>query len=82
MPVCLDCDAGLYELKSINNTMKFDIFRRKKFKCTMCNEKFKTTKVVENAHRYLQIALAEELYLYCHTNNINFSDLRDALNTK
>jgi UDP-N-acetyl-D-mannosaminuronate dehydrogenase len=41
-----------------------------------------TTKVVENAHRYLQIAFAEELYLYCQENNINFPELRDALNTK
>jgi UDP-N-acetyl-D-mannosaminuronic acid dehydrogenase len=40
------------------------------------------TKVVENAHRYLQIAFAEELYLYCQANNIDFSELRDALNTK
>jgi UDP-N-acetyl-D-mannosaminuronate dehydrogenase len=41
-----------------------------------------TTKIVENAHRYLQIAFAEDLYLYCQANNINFSELRDALNTK
>jgi UDP-N-acetyl-D-mannosaminuronate dehydrogenase len=40
------------------------------------------TKVVENAHRYLQIAFAEELYLYCQENNVNFPELRDALNTK
>ena len=40
------------------------------------------TKIVENAHRYLQIAFAEELYLYCQANNINFPELRDALNTK
>jgi UDP-N-acetyl-D-mannosaminuronate dehydrogenase len=40
------------------------------------------TKVVENAHRYLQIAFAEEIYLYCQANNINFPELRDALNTK
>ena len=40
------------------------------------------TKVVENAHRYLQIAFAEELYLYCQTNNVNFPELRYALNTK
>ena len=40
------------------------------------------TKVVENAHRYLQIAFAEELYLYCQANNINFPELRGALNTK
>jgi UDP-N-acetyl-D-mannosaminuronic acid dehydrogenase len=41
-----------------------------------------TTKVVENAHRYLQIAFAEELYLYCQENNMSFPELRDALNTK
>ena len=40
------------------------------------------TKIVENAHRYLQIAFAEDLYLYCQSNNINFPELRDALNTK
>jgi UDP-N-acetyl-D-mannosaminuronic acid dehydrogenase len=41
-----------------------------------------TTKIVENAHRYLQIAFAEDLYLYCQANNVNFPELRDALNTK
>ncbi len=40
------------------------------------------TKVVENAHRYLQIAFAEELSLYCQANNMNFRELRDALNSK
>jgi UDP-N-acetyl-D-mannosaminuronic acid dehydrogenase len=40
------------------------------------------TKIAENAHRYLQIAFAEELYLYCQTNDINFPELRDALNIK
>jgi UDP-N-acetyl-D-mannosaminuronate dehydrogenase len=40
------------------------------------------TKVVENAHRYLQIAFAEELYLYCQENNMSFAELQDALNTK
>jgi UDP-N-acetyl-D-mannosaminuronic acid dehydrogenase len=40
------------------------------------------TKIVENAHRYLQIAFAEDLYLYCQVNNINFAELRDSLNTK
>ena len=39
-------------------------------------------KIAENAHRYLQIAFAEELYLYCQANNLNFPELRDALNTK
>ncbi len=45
-------------------------------------EMAETTKVVENAYRYLQIAFAEDLYLYCQANNINFAELRDALNTK
>lgn len=40
------------------------------------------TKTVENAHRYLQIAFAEELYVWCRLNNIDFWALRDALNTK
>ena len=40
------------------------------------------TKIAENAHRYLQIAFAEELYLYCQANDINFPELREALNTK
>jgi UDP-N-acetyl-D-mannosaminuronic acid dehydrogenase len=40
------------------------------------------TKITENAHRYLQIAFAEDLYLYCQANDIDFLELRDALNTK
>ena len=32
------------------------------------------TKIAENAHRYLQIAFAEELYLYCQANNIDRQD--------
>jgi UDP-N-acetyl-D-mannosaminuronate dehydrogenase len=40
------------------------------------------TKIVENAHRYLQIAFAEELYLYCKSSGLSFSELRESLNTK
>jgi UDP-N-acetyl-D-mannosaminuronic acid dehydrogenase len=40
------------------------------------------TKVAENAHRYLQIAFAEDLYLYCTVNNLSFPELREAINTK
>ena len=40
------------------------------------------TKIIENAHRYLQIAFAEELYLYCKSTNISFTELRNSLNTK
>ncbi|WP_458745960.1 NAD(P)-binding domain-containing protein [Candidatus Nitrosocosmicus sp. T] len=40
------------------------------------------TKIVENAHRYLQIAFAEELYLYCQSNSIQFQELVKSINTK
>ena len=40
------------------------------------------TKLIENADRYMQIAFSEDLYLYCQANNVNFGELRDALNTK
>ncbi|MGZ5485325.1 MAG: NAD(P)-binding domain-containing protein [Nitrososphaeraceae archaeon] len=50
---------------------------------TVCTiEIAELTKIIENSQRYLQIAFAEELYLYCQANNILFSELRDALNTK
>jgi len=39
-------------------------------------------KVIENADRYLKIAFAEDLYLYCVENQLNFWELRAALNTK
>ncbi|PWU79083.1 MAG: hypothetical protein DLM72_19215 [Candidatus Nitrosopolaris wilkensis] len=40
------------------------------------------TKIVENAHKYLQISFAEDLYLYCQESDINFPELRDTPNTK
>jgi UDP-N-acetyl-D-mannosaminuronate dehydrogenase len=40
------------------------------------------TGIIENVDRYLQMAFAKDLYLYCQANNINFPELRDALNTK
>jgi UDP-N-acetyl-D-mannosaminuronic acid dehydrogenase len=40
------------------------------------------TKIAENAHRYLQIVFAEDLYLYCQSNNVDFQELRVAVNTK
>jgi len=39
-------------------------------------------KITENSYRYVQIAFAEELYMYCRKNNINFAELRNAINTK
>jgi UDP-N-acetyl-D-mannosaminuronic acid dehydrogenase len=40
------------------------------------------TKIIENSHRYLQIAFAEDLHLYCQASGIDFRELRKALNTK
>ena len=40
------------------------------------------TKIIENSHRYLQIAFAEELFLYCKASSVDFWELREALNTK
>ncbi len=50
MTVWIDCYANLYELES-SNSMKFDIFSRKKFNCTICDEKFKTQiELTEHKH--------------------------------
>lgn len=40
------------------------------------------SKNVSNVHKQLQIAFAEDLYLYCKANSLNFTELRDAINTK
>lgn len=40
------------------------------------------TKVVENAYRYLEISFAEELKMICDKKNIDFYELRSAINTK
>jgi UDP-N-acetyl-D-mannosaminuronic acid dehydrogenase len=40
------------------------------------------TKVVENSHRFMEIAFAEELKMVCDNINIDFEELRSAINTK
>jgi nucleotide sugar dehydrogenase len=40
------------------------------------------SKLVENTYYYLRIAYAEELKLLCDKNNLDFNELRDAVNTK
>jgi UDP-N-acetyl-D-mannosaminuronic acid dehydrogenase len=40
------------------------------------------SKVVENSHRFLEIAFAEELKMFCDGYEINFDELRSAVNTK
>jgi nucleotide sugar dehydrogenase len=39
-------------------------------------------KPLENAYRFIEIAFAEELKMLCMKQNINFSQLREACNTK
>jgi len=40
------------------------------------------TKIVENSHRFLEIAFAEELKMVCDNSGIDFDELREAVNTK
>jgi nucleotide sugar dehydrogenase len=40
------------------------------------------TKVIENTHRFLEIAFAEELKMFCDDQDLNFSELKNAINTK
>lgn len=39
-------------------------------------------KIVENSHRFLEIAFAEELKIICDGAGVDFVDLRNAINTK
>lgn len=40
------------------------------------------TKIVENSYRYVEIAFAEELRMFCDRSSIDFHELRNAINTK
>jgi nucleotide sugar dehydrogenase len=40
------------------------------------------TKVIENTHRFLEIAFAEELKMFCDDQDLSFDELRNAVNTK
>jgi len=40
------------------------------------------TKVVENSYRFMEIAFAEELKIVCDNSNVDFKELRQAINTK
>lgn len=40
------------------------------------------TKVVENAYRFLEIAFAEELKMFCDVQGLDFEELRTAVNSK
>jgi nucleotide sugar dehydrogenase len=40
------------------------------------------TKIVENSYRFMEIAFAEELKIICDRTNLNFRELRNAVNSK
>ena len=40
------------------------------------------SKIIENSLRYLEIAFAEELKMFCDDKGLNFEELRDAVNSK
>jgi UDP-N-acetyl-D-mannosaminuronic acid dehydrogenase len=40
------------------------------------------SKIVENSHRFIEIAFAEELKMFCDRSGIGFDELRNAVNTK
>jgi len=40
------------------------------------------SKPLENAYRFIEIAIAEEIKMLCDERNINFNKLREAMNTK
>lgn len=40
------------------------------------------TKIIENTHRYIEIAFAEELKIFCDYTELNFEELRKAINSK
>lgn len=40
------------------------------------------SKVVENSYRFMQIAFAEELRMFCDAHDLRFEDLRAAVNSK
>jgi UDP-N-acetyl-D-mannosaminuronic acid dehydrogenase len=39
-------------------------------------------KIVENSYRFMEIAFAEELRMFCDRSGIEFQELRGAINTK
>ncbi|HXG07349.1 MAG TPA: NAD(P)-binding domain-containing protein [Nitrososphaera sp.] len=40
------------------------------------------SKIVENSYRFMEIAFAEELKMFCDRSGISFDELRNAINTK
>ncbi|HJS63751.1 MAG TPA: NAD(P)-binding domain-containing protein [Nitrososphaeraceae archaeon] len=78
----LDSESNKYEENAAENLIYSKDGLHIKMHPVSSIEIAELTKIIENSHRYLQIAFAEELYLYCQATGVHFSELRDALNTK
>ena len=50
--------------------------------CVRSVELAELSKIVENAHRFLEIAFAEELKMFCDGEGLDFEELRVAVNSK
>lgn len=71
------------ETNSVNRAKKFySRFMDIKLLHTTTGEIAELSKVVENAYRFIEIAIAEELKMLCDEKNINFESLRVSCNTK
>jgi UDP-N-acetyl-D-mannosaminuronic acid dehydrogenase len=81
-PDPLDSESSKYEKNAAENLIYSKAGLSIKMHPVSSIEIAELTKIIENSHRYLQIAFAEELYLYCQATGVHFSELRDALNTK
>jgi UDP-N-acetyl-D-mannosaminuronic acid dehydrogenase len=73
---------GALDNESMEKAKKFYGTLEISLHCVSNLELAEATKIAENAHRYVQIAFAEELKLIAGKNNLNFEEWRTAINTK
>lgn len=71
------------EKKAVDRALKFyEMFMDKKLIHRTTPEIAELTKPMENAYRFVEIAIAEEIKLLCKEKNIDFKELRKIMNTK
>jgi len=79
----LDRVMGAENEKALKRGLEFfSQFMNKKLIHTFSLDVVELTKPVENAYRFMEIALAEQLKMSCDKKGINFEDLRKAASTK
>jgi nucleotide sugar dehydrogenase len=73
---------GALDKESLEKSRKFYDALGIPVHCVSSLELAEASKIAENSHRYVQIAFAEELKLIAEKNNLDFEELRSAINTK